>query len=254
MDYAGQPCDWDRLREIADKYKLKLVADGCHALGAEYKGRKVGTLADMTIFSFHPVKHITTGEGGMVTTDDPELARRMRLFRNHGITTDHHQRGKCGSWFYEMVDLGFNYRITDFQCAIGISQLGKLTKFLKRRCMIANKYDAAFANIPEITPLAVRQDVKHAYHLYVVKIDFKELGLDRTVLFNSLREKGIAVNVHYIPVYLHPFYRDKFKTKPGLCPNAENAYEQIISLPMFPSMTDEDIDYILKSIKEIIYV
>ena len=254
VDYAGQPCDWDRLREIADRYKLRLVADACHALGAKYKGRKTGSLADLNIFSFHPVKHITTGEGGIITTDNADYADRMRIFRNHGITTDHHQREAQDSWLYEMVDLGYNYRITDFQCALGISQLQKLPKFLERRREIAACYDEAFAGLSGIIPLAVRPDVLHAFHLYVVRIDSRVLGIDRTVLFTSLREKGIGVNVHYIPVYVHPYYREKFDTRPGLCPNAEAAYEQIISLPMFPGMTDEDIDYVLKSIKEIIYV
>ena len=264
VDYAGQPCDWDRLREIADKRKLKLIADGCHALGAEYKGRKVGSLADMTVFSFHPVKHITTGEGGMITTDDPEVAGQMRLFRTHGITRD----PKCFSsltsdfrpltsdfsWFYEMVDLGYNYRMTDFQCALGISQLQKLPVFLERRRTIAKQYDDAFASVPEIIPLAVSQNVLHAYHLYVVKIDFKKLGIDRTILFTSLREKGIAINVHYIPVHLHPFYREKFLTGLGLCPVAEAAYEQIISLPLFPGMADKDIEDVIKSVLKIIHL
>ena len=271
VDYAGHPCDWDRLWDIADRSGLRLVADGCHALGAEYKGRKVGSLADMTIFSFHPVKHITTGEGGMITTDDTELAGRMRLFRSHGITTDARQREKQGSWFYEMVDLGYNYRITDFQCALGISQLQKLPKFLERRREIAAIYHDALADISGIEPLGRRADVlsptqspmlhapssmpsKHAYHLYVVKIALKTLGVDRTSLFIGLREKGIAVNVHYIPVYLHPYYRENFDTRPGLCPNAEGAYAQIISLPMFPGMTDDALDYVLKVMKEIICV
>ena len=277
VDYAGQPCDWDRLREIADKHGLRLVADGCHALGAEYKGRKVGSLADMTVFSFHPVKHITTGEGGMITTDDAELAERMRLFRNHGITRD----PKCFSsltsdlrslisdlsWFYEMVDLGFNYRMTDFQCALGISQLRKLPRFLERRRKIAARYDEALADIPGIEPLRVRADVLpveqsamlpapspmpslHAYHLYVVKIDFKTLRFDRTAIFTSLREKGIVVNVHYIPVHLHPFYRYRFRTSSGLCPMAEEAYERIVSLPIFPGLRHDDVEYIIKSVVE----
>ena len=249
VDYAGQPCDLDRLREIADKHNLRLVADGCHAIGAEYKGRKVGTLADMTIFSFHPVKHITTGEGGMITTDAPELAERMRLFRSHGITTDARQREKQDSWFYEMTDLGYNYRMTDFQCALGISQLKKLPKFLERRREIAARYDEAFAGIAGINSLVVRHDSLHAYHLYVVRIDSNALGIDRTTLFTNLRKKGIGVNVHYIPVHLHPFYRDKFNTGPGLCPVAEAAYVQIISIPMFPGMTDEDVEKVIAEVK-----
>jgi perosamine synthetase len=264
VDYAGQPCDWDRLREIADRYKLSLVADGCHALGAEYKRKKVGTLTDMTVFSFHPVKHITTGEGGMVTTDNPEFADRMRMFRNHGITrnadkftvyrspTSNGQLTTVNTqpWYYEMQDLGYNYRITDFQCALGLSQLKKLPNFLERRREIAGHYDFAFAEIPEITPLNVQQDIFHVYHLYVVKVDFEALGIDRTELFQALREKGIGLNVHYIPVHLQPFYMEQFYTGPGLCPVAEAAYEQIISLAMFPEMTDEDVERVITAIIE----
>ena len=249
VDYAGQPCDWDTLREIADKHGLRLVADGCHALGAEYKGRKIGSLADMTVFSFHPVKHITTGEGGMITTDDPALLRHMLFFRNHGISTDARQRERQGSWFYEMVDLGYNYRITDFQCALGISQLQKLPKFLERRREIAAHYDKAFDGLSGISPLAVRKDSFHAYHLYVIRVDGDTLNMDRTMLFTKLRENGIGVNVHYIPVHLHPFYRREFHTGPGLCPIAESAYEQIISLPLFPGMTDEDVEQVVLEVK-----
>lgn len=249
VDYAGQPCDYDSLRKIADQNNLVLVADSCHALGAEYKGRKTGALADLNIFSFHPVKHITTGEGGIVTTNNAAYADRMRLFRNHGINTDHHQREKLGSWFYEMTDLGYNYRMSDFQCALGISQLKKLPKFLERRRSIAKCYDTAFAGMSEIVPLAVHENVLHAYHLYVVKIDFKTLGLDRAGLFTRLRDRGIAINVHYIPVHLHPFYKEKYHTGIMLCPVAESAYEHIISLPMFPSMTDEDVEKVIDGVK-----
>jgi perosamine synthetase len=241
VDYAGHPCDYTSLRKIANKNNLVLVSDACHALGAEYKGQKAGVLADLNIFSFHPVKHITTGEGGIITTDNADYADRMRIFRNHGITTDHHQREKQNSWFYEMTELGYNYRMTDFQCALGISQLKKLPGFLERRREIAKQYDKAFASMPEITPIAVRRNVLHAYHLYVVKIDFKTLGIDRTTFFINLSEKGIAVNVHYIPVHLQPFYRKRFGTLPGLCPVAEAAYERLITLPMFPQMSDNDV-------------
>ncbi|MFH1884101.1 MAG: UDP-4-amino-4,6-dideoxy-N-acetyl-beta-L-altrosamine transaminase [Planctomycetota bacterium] len=252
VDYAGQPCDWDKLQDIADKHGLRLVADGCHALGAEYKGRKVGTLADMTIFSFHPVKHFTTGEGGMIATDDPAFAERMSLFRNHGIATDHHQREEQGSWFYEMVDLGYNYRITDFQCALGISQLQKLPNFLERRRCIAARYDEAFAALSGINPLAVRSDALHAYHLYVVRVDPSALCVDRDTFFTNLREKGIGVNVHYIPVHMHPFYRKKFHTGPGLFPVAEEGYKRMISLPMFPMLTDNDVNNIIMAVTKVI--
>jgi perosamine synthetase len=246
VDYAGQPCDYDALREIANRNKLVLIADACHSLGATYRGRKVGTLADLTVFSFHPVKHITTGEGGMVVTDNTRYHRKMTMFRNHGITTDYRQRDEKGSWFYEMVDLGYNYRITDFQCALGMSQLKKLPRWIKRRREIASRYNGAFKNLRAVKPLAVTSDVSHVYHLYVVKI--RDMERDKT--FDSLRKRGIGANVHYIPVHLHPFYRERFGTKEGLCPAAEAAYKQILSLPMFPAMTDEDVDIVISAVRE----
>jgi perosamine synthetase len=304
VDYAGQPCDYDALRRIAERHDLILVADACHSLGAEYKGRKVGALADLTVFSFHPVKHITTGEGGMVTTDNPGFAEHMRMFRSHGITRDPKQfalseevsapsapspmlQAPCAlPFYYEMQDLGYNYRITDFQCALGVSQLKKLPKFLKRRREIAVLYDEALADIPGIEPLWLRPDVlpaaqstrrmaqsedrslpqapssklsalcslrsSHSYHLYVVRVDSDTLGIDRDTFFTNLREKGIGVNVHYIPVHLHPFYREKFHTGPGLCPVTETAYEQIISLPMFSGMMDEDVEKVINVMQKII--
>jgi perosamine synthetase len=246
VDYAGQPCDYDVLRDIADRNDLVLVADACHSIGAEYKGRKVGALADLTTFSFHPVKHITTGEGGMVVTNNPEYCKRMRRFRNHGITLDHRQRIEKQSWYYEMTDLGYNYRITDFQCALGISQLKKLPAWIKRRQEIASRYDLAFNDLPPIEPLAVTSNVSHVYHLYVIKLQ----GMERDKVFSCLRNAGIGVNVHYIPVHLHPLYRERFSTKQGMCPVAETVYEQILSMPMFPAMTDEDVDAIILAVKE----
>jgi perosamine synthetase len=261
VDYAGQPFDYDALRSIAEQKGIALVADACHALGAVYKGCPVGSLADLTVFSFHPVKHITTGEGGMVTTDSSLSAERMRTFRNHGITTDHHQREKEGSWFYEMVDLGYNYRLTDLQSALGMSQLRKLPVWINRRREIAARYDEALAGVPGIAPLGLRADVvpaerrtpgprasTHVYHLYVVRVDFEALEIDRAEFFRKMREGGIGINVHYIPVHLHPFYRRKFHTTPGLCPSAEEAYEQIVSLPIFPKMTGEDVERVVACI------
>ena len=250
VDYAGQPCDYDSLRKIADKNNLILVADACHALGAVYKGRKTGSLADLSIFSFHPVKHITTGEGGMIITDNADYADRMRVFRNHGITTDHHQREEQGSWFYEMVDIGYNYRITDLQCALGISQLSNLPAWLARRRQIAQQYDAAFEKLSFVKPLAVRSEVSHAYHLYVIQLDLKELQGARGEIFKALHAKGVGVNVHYIPVYLHPFYRKRLGTGPGLCPVSEEAYERIVSLPIFPGLRRDNVEYIIKSVIE----
>lgn len=252
VDYAGQPCNYDDLRTLANRYGVWLIADACHAIGGSYKGRPVGSIADISTFSFHPVKHITTGEGGMTTTNNPELVHRMKIFRNHGITTDHRQREQQGSWFYEMVDLGYNYRLSDIQCALGISQLRKLPAWVKRRQAIAMKYTTAFANLPAVQPLSVKENVSHAYHLYVVRFDMSKLKGTRAEIFTALRAEGIGVNVHYIPVHLHPFYRTHFSTKSGMCPVAEAAYEQIISLPIFPLMTDDDVNDVVVAVQKVI--
>ncbi len=252
VDYSGHPADYDTLRTITEAHGIALLADACHSLGATYKQRSVGSLADLNMFSFHPVKHIATGEGGMVTTNNSQLARRMRLFRNHGITTDLHQREKQGSWFYEMADLGYNYRITDFQCALGLSQLKRLSRFLEHRRKIAIKYNHAFSSVLAIEPLTVSPDIRHAYHLYVIRVNFESLGSDRTTLFKTLRNKGIGVNVHYIPVHLHPYYRKTFDTGPGLCPQAEAAYESILSIPMFSAMTDEEVETVISAVLDAI--
>lgn len=251
VDYAGQPCDYDALRAVADRHGLALVDDACHAVGGSYKGRPVGTLADLNTFSFHPVKHLTTGEGGIVTTDDSLMAHQMRVFRNHGITTDHRQRDQLGSWFYEMVGLGYNYRLNDIQCALGLSQLPKLAGWVERRQAIARCYDAAYAAISCVKPLGVQPDVSHSYHLYVVRIGTEALGIDRGAVFTALRAENIGVNVHYIPVHLHPYYRDRLGTEPGMCPVAEAAYERIISLPIFPLMNDDDVNDVVTAVRKV---
>ena len=252
VDYAGQPCDYDHLWEIANRHHLAIVDDACHSLGGHYKNQPVGTLAQLNTFSFHPVKNITTGEGGMITTDSPELAKRMRLFRSHGVSTDHRQREEQGSWFYEMVDLGFNYRLTDIQCALGISQLKHLTNWISRRQEIAKRYDVAFSGMPEITSLGVRKDVSHAYHLYVIRLNPEKIHTDRATIFKALRAEGIGVNVHYIPVHLHPFYQQKLGTKRGMCPVAEKAYEEIISIPIFPKMNENEVNDVIKAVQKVI--
>jgi perosamine synthetase len=252
VDYGGQPCDYDALRAVVGNRRIAIVADACHALGARERGRPVGTLADLSAFSLHPVKHVTSGEGGAVATADPALAARMRTFRNHGILTDHRQRHEQSSWIYEIVELGYNYRLTDIQCALGLSQLAKLPARVARRQAIAGEYDRAFASIPEVTPLSVRPDVSHAYHLYVVRVDTSSLACDRETIFRALRSEGIGVNVHYIPVHLHPFYRTRFGLGPGLCPVAEAAYEQLITLPMFPAMTSGDVDDVIEAVTKVV--
>ncbi len=243
MDYAGQSCDYDSLREIARRHGLFLVADACHALGAEYKGHKTGTLADLTVFSFHPVKHITTGEGGMIITDHADFASRMRIFRNHGITTDHRQREATGAWQYEMAELGYNYRITDIQCALGISQLKKLPNWIKRRQEVAASYDQAFSGT-DIHPLVRRGQLSHAYHLYVVRV------ANRDRVFEKMRAAGIGVNVHYLPVYLHPYYRQNYDIADNLCLAAEKAYKIILSLPLYPGMRERDVSRVVSTLNE----
>lgn len=247
VGYAGQPCDYDALRSIADSHNLTLIADACHALGADYKGQHVGSIADFSTFSFHPVKPIATGEGGMVTTNDSEAAKRMRQFRNHGIDSDHKQRHDAGSWYYEMHQLGNNYRLSDLQCALGISQLRRVPEWTKRRQEIAAQYDAAFEKIDAITPLTRRADRTHAYHLYVVLLE----GIDRNEAFDALRDKGIGVNVHYIPVHLHPYYKEHLGTKEGMYPVAERAYARMLSLPMFASMTDEEVERVITALQNL---
>lgn len=249
VDYAGQPCDYAALRTITSRHGIALVADACHSLGASYQACTIGTLADMTVFSLHPVKHITTGEGGVVTTNDAKLAQRMRIFRTHGIVRNHAERAGTGPWYYEMVELGYNYRITDFQCALGLSQLRKLPGWVKRRQEIAGALADGIEYIEGIEPLAVRGDVSHAYHLFVVQLA-KEI--DRGGVFAALHAEGIGVNVHYVPVHLHPYYRRELRTKRGLCPIAESAYERILSLPMFPQMNDADVGDVLHALQKVL--
>jgi UDP-4-amino-4,6-dideoxy-N-acetyl-beta-L-altrosamine transaminase len=253
VDYAGHPADLDAVRKLAEDKGLIVVEDACHALGAEYRVQRVGSLADMTVFSFHPVKHITTGEGGMVTTNDPRLAETMRHFRNHGISSDARQRQsqRDTQWHYEMVLLGFNYRLPDVACALGIEQLKRLDRNLARRREIAARYTAAFHNLPGIIPPAVRPDVNPAWHLYPIQLDLDELRADRAQIFRALRAENIGVNVHYIPIHLHPYYRERFGYVGGEFPVAEGAYSRLISLPMFHGMTDRDIEDVIEAVTKI---
>jgi len=251
VDFAGQPCDYDALRAICLEHRLALVADACHAAGASADGRPVGTLADATCFSFHPVKHVTCGEGGAVTCQDPALATRMRRFRNHAIVNDQRQREEQATWEYDVCGLGWNYRLTDLQCALGRSQLRKLDRFVVRRRELAERYDRALADQPLLRPLAVRADVHPAWHLYVVQLDLEGLSVDRATVFQALRAEGIGVNVHYKPVHLHPFYAARLGTGPGLCPVAEAAYERLLTLPLFAAMSDADQDDVLRAVAKV---
>lgn len=246
VHYTGQACDMDKIHETAKRHNLLIIEDAAHAVGAEYKGHRIGTLSDMTEFSFHPVKHITCGEGGIVTTNSEELYEKLKLFRTHGITRDERYLHKTdGPWYYEQLELGYNYRITDIQAALGISQLDRIELFLKKRRDIAKKYDEAFEKISGITiPLQAEYSLS-AYHLYVIKVD-KSI---RKELFEFLRANNIGVNVHYVPVYTFPYYREHGYENVK-CENAEKLYESMISLPMYYDLSDEEQDYVIDKIKE----
>jgi perosamine synthetase len=250
VDYAGAACDYDALREICDRYQLNLVADACHSLGGSLRGRAVGSLAELNCGSMHPVKPITSGEGGFVTTNQPYFASRMRHFRNHGIDLDFRQREQRVSWQYAMQELGFNYRLNDIQCALALSQLKRLRAWTDRRNEIAALYRKRLAEADApVRPLEVPLDVVHAYHLFVVRWDAARTGVSRDQAFQWLRREGIGVNVHYLPVYLHPFYQRQLRYRPGLCPVAETAAGEILSLPMFPAMEAADVERVVAGIQ-----
>lgn len=251
VDYAGQPCDYTALREATGGRPVRLIADACHALGGADRDQPVGALADLNAFSFHPVKVIAAGEGGAVTTDNRNWARRMRVFRNHGITTETRARQAAGAWFYEMTELGFNFRLSDIHCALASSQLNKVPAWIRRRQDIAARYDAAFADTDSLKPLRRRARVSHAFHLYVVRLDTARLRADRNTVFRALRAEGIGVNVHYIPVHLHPYYRRHLSTGPGLCPVAERSYECLLTLPLFPRMSESDVDDVIAAVHKV---
>ena len=269
VHYTGQPCDMDAILEIAHKHDLLVIEDGAHALGASYKGKKIGSIADMTCFSFHPVKPVKTGEGGMIVTDNEELYRRLVLYRSHGITRDKDMmqqyeeqlqqssdpalqeaadmlRGDVmdpGGWYYQQLELGYNYRITDISCALGASQMDKLDRFLERRRQIAKKYDEAFADIPQIKTPWQQEGCQSGWHLYMIQT----MERSRREVFEGLRQAGIGVNVHYIPVYRHPYYQRNGYA--GVhCLNAEAFYERAISLPIFPGLTGQQQDYVIEHV------
>jgi perosamine synthetase len=252
VDYAGHPADLDSFLQLSERHGLIVIEDACHALGAEYRGRGVGSVAHMTVFSFHPVKHLTTGEGGMVTTDNPVFAETLRRFRNHGISSDARQRQSAGQWHYEMVLLGFNYRLTDIACALGLQQMKRLDANLARRRQIAARYATDLRNLPGVLPPQTRDDVSPAWHLYPIRLNLVSLAARRAEVFRALRAENIGVNVHYIPVHCHPYYRDRFGYKGGEYPVAEKAYERVISLPMFHGMSDCDVEDVVCAVCKVV--
>ena len=244
MDYGGQPCDYASLRALADRHQLMVIADACHSLGGSLGSGRVGSLADCSCFSLHPAKQITCGEGGMVTTDDRELAAEMRAFRNHGIGSNHRQRQKQATHRYTMEALGYNYRLTDVQSALGLSQLKKLADFTRRRNEVATVYDDLLLPCEFLSPLKTVSGVKHARHLYVVKWNEEASGVSRDEAFHALRDRGIGVNVHYQPIYQQPYYQrliEAGEIDAASCPVADEAYKSILSLPVFPTMTLREI-------------
>lgn len=291
VDFTGQPCDLDRIFEIAKKHNLIVIEDAAHALGASYKGKKIGSISDMTIFSFHPVKHITTGEGGMVMTNDKRLYEKLKLFRTHGITREEdlllhgkewekgnkdvwngqekgefskekgqgiaeaerenewerNQEDYMGPWYYEQIELGYNYRISDIQCALGISQMNRLESFIERRKELARRYDKAFSNCMDIVTPKQLSGTDSSWHLYSIQV----LNHKRREIFEKLREAGIGVNVHYIPVYTFPYYqRNGYQNV--YCKHAEELYKHLISLPLYPDLTDKQQDYIIDTLRNLL--
>ena len=253
VDFSGHPCELDEVRALAQKYNLIVIEDAAHSLGAFYKGKPVGGLSDMTVLSFHPVKHITTGEGGMVLTNNSEFAERLKRFRTHGITRqrEYFNEADQGPWYYEMIDLGHNSRITDFQCALGLSQLDKLKMFVEGRREIARCYQEGLGELQEIRLPIELPIVRSSYHLFPIRLQLKQLKKTRREIFQELQDCGLGVNVHYIPIPWHPFYQ-KLGYQKKQWPVAEAAYEELISLPIWPAMSRNDVDRVIQSVKKVV--
>lgn len=253
VHFAGQSCDMDPILEIADRYSLSVVEDAAHALPASYKGRMVGTIGDLTCFSFYVTKNITTGEGGMVTTRDANLAQRIRLMRLHGMTKDAWKRySQNGSWCYEVLEPGYKYNLTDIAASIGIHQLRKCDLFHERRATIAQMYTHLFADLPEILTPRVMNYGTHAWHLYVIRLDLNALGIDRDTFITELLARNIGVSVHFIPLHIQPYYRDTYGYCPDDFPNAWHAFQRMISLPIYPKMTDNDVADVIEAVRDLV--
>lgn len=253
VDFTGQAVELDPLLELCHQKGLVLIEDGAHSIGTKYNGKPIGSIADMTTFSFHPVKTVTGGEGGAVLTNREDLYQKLLLFRSHGITKEErfYENESHGPWYHEQIDLGYNYRITDIQCALILSQLDKLERFAKRRSEIVERYNEAFRKLPE---LFVQEEIAESdtvRHLYILRIVPERLKIDRRGFFEALAAENIACNVHYIPVYRHPYY-EKIGYQKGLCPNAEKLYNEILSLPLYYSLTDDDVADVIAAVEKIV--
>lgn len=260
VHFAGQPAEMKKISEIARKHGMFIIEDAAHAIGSKYENNQpVGSCcySEMTVFSFHPVKTITTGEGGAITTNDKTLYEKLIMLRNHGLTKDPHKlkaqssSPDVGPWYYEMQELGYNYRMTDIQAALGIGQLKKMDRFIKRRREIITRYNEAFKNLEWLTLQYERPGVFSALHLYVIRIDFERIGKTRTQVMNELKAKAIGTQVHYIPVHYQPYYQEHFGFKKGDYPKTEYYYQQCLSIPLFPKMTDDDVQRVIDAIEEL---
>ena len=253
VHHGGLPCNLDEIQSLASKYNIKIIEDAAHALPAWYKGKKIGTIGDLTCFSFYATKTLSTGEGGMVTTDNEKWAKRIRTLRLHGISADAWGRySENGSWYYEVVETGYKYNMTDLNAALGIAQLKKLEWMWQKRKSIAKKYTAAFSTLDEIFTPPILNDRESAWHLYVIKLNIDMLKISRNEFIEKMKKKGIGTSVHFIPLYRHPFYRKTFGYDPKDFPNSEWLYERIVSLPIYPGMTDNEIETVIESAYDIV--
>lgn len=252
VHYAGLPCDMDPIMQIAQKYNIKVIEDSAHALPAKYKGRSIGTISDITCFSFYATKNITTGEGGMAVTDNSEWAERMRIMSLHGISRDAWKRYTAeGTWYYEIVEPGYKYNMTDIAAALGLAQLKKADFFWQRRKEIAATYNDALEDSEVITRPAERDNSEHSWHLYVIKINLENLDIDRDRFIEELKGRGIGTSVHFIPLHIHPYYRDTYGYKPEDYPIAYETYKRLISLPIYPKMTSEDVEKVIEHVTDV---
>jgi len=253
VHYAGQACDMDEIMAIARDHDIPVIEDAAHALPASYRGRPIGGIGDATCFSFYATKTLTTGEGGMITTNDPDVAERMRIMALHGISKDAWKRYTAeGSWYYEILAPGYKYNLTDLAAALGLEQLKRQAEFREARARIAARYDEAFSDLQGLrTPVAL-PDREHAWHLYVIEVEPSHVRLSRNAFIESLRERGVGTSVHFIPLHLHPYYRDTYGYTPSDFPNAFAAYERMVSLPIYPAMTAADIDQVISTVREVV--
>jgi len=251
-DYAGHPCDWKKIKELGKKYKIKLINDNCHAIGTTYKNDRSYALkfADIVTHSYHPLKNITTAEGGSVLTNNKKINEKIKILRSHGVEKKFSEK----PWSYKMVKLGYNYRISDLHCALGISQLKKLGKFLKKRRQVAKIYNQAFKGIKNIKVPEVRKNIQHAYHLYPLRVDFSKFKISKELFFKKLKKRKINLQVHYIPIHLQPYYKKNFKYKKGDFPVAEKFYLEEVSLPIYYSLKNIEINYLIREIKKLLMV